>query len=99
MFHEGAAMTEQEIKSEARLMAIERFACHTHNMIVSMVARVGGLSPEQVNSLEMQSLEQLRLTPVIGIPAHISDVLSDEVFLDLKRLVEYAQEMRDVKRD
>lgn len=92
-------MTEDEIKTEARLMAIERFACHNHNMIVGMVARIGGLTPEQVNDIEMQSLEQLRLMPVQGAPAHISDVLSDELFQDLKRLVEYAKEMREPAQD
>ncbi|MDV4158211.1 hypothetical protein [Rhizobium brockwellii] len=92
-------MSEKEIKLEARLMALERFACHTHNIAIGLAGRLGNLSPRQLDEIEGKSVEQLRLVPVRGAPAHISDVLSDEIFQELKRLVEYARELRDGARE
>lgn len=87
-------MTEHEIRLEARFIALERFACHTHNMIVNFLALAGNLSAEQINEIETKSLEELRLMPVLGADAALSDVLSDEVFQDLSRLNSYARDLR-----
>lgn len=76
-------------------MALERFACHTHNIAVGIAANLGGLSPEQINELEQVSLSALRMLPVQGAPPELSDVLSDEVFQDLKRLIDHARDLRD----
>lgn len=92
-------MTEAEIKLEARFIALERFACHTHNIVVKMVALGANLSPDQVNQMESQSLEALRLMPVLGADAALSDVLSDEVFQDLSRLNSYARDLRAAVED
>lgn len=87
-------MTEAEIKLEARFMALERFACHTHNMALKIFGRLSAMSVAEINELEAQSLEQLRMLPVQGQTAEVSDVLSDETFQDLKRLISYARGLR-----
>lgn len=87
-------MTEAEIKLEARLIALERFACHSHNGMIRILKQMTGLNDNQINDLEAQALEQLRLVPVQGLPPELSDVLADEVFHDLKRLIESAGALR-----
>lgn len=88
-------MTEEEIRSQARLMAIERLACHTHNMALRILQRLSGLTADEINEIERQSLEEMRLVPVAGAPAALSDVLADETFQELSRLIEYARSLRD----
>lgn len=92
-------MTEEEIKREARFMALERFACHTHNMVLKLVQNATGLSNTDVNSIEKSSLQELRLIPIKGLPPELSDILSDETFCELSRLIEYSQSLREVERD
>lgn len=87
-------MTEAEIKLEARFTALERFACHTHNIVVKMLSMAASLTTDQVNEIESKSLEELRLMPVLGADAALSDVLSDEVFQDLSRLMSSARDLR-----
>ena len=87
-------MTEDEIKREARMMALERFACHTHNIALGILARMANMGPEEVNEIERQSLEGMRMVPVQVPSAALSDVLSDEAFQDLSRLIEYARDLR-----
>lgn len=88
-------MTEKEIKEAARIMAMERFACHTHNMALKIFMGLSNMTPEEINEIEKQSLEKLRLLPAQGLPPHLSDVVADETFQQLKRLLEYAREMRE----
>lgn len=92
-------MTEAEIKLEARLMAIERYLCHKHNVTVKLIGLMTGQTTEQLNAFEKESLEGLRLMPVMGVDPALSDVLSDEVFHNLRRLNEYAQFLRGKASD
>lgn len=88
-------MTEKEIKEAARIMAMERLACHTHNMALRILMDLSGMTGDEVNEIEQQSLEKLRMLPAPGLPPHLSDVVADETFHELKRLLEYAREMRE----
>jgi len=76
-------------------MAIERLACHTHNMALGLFQRLSGMSTDEINEIEKQSLEQMRLVPVAVKSAALSDVLSDEIFQELSRLLEYARDLRN----
>ena len=87
-------MTEAEIKVEARLAALERFACHTHNMALGILRRLSNMTDAEMSAIESASLEALRLVPVKGMPPALSDVLSDEIFVELSRLLEYARDLR-----
>lgn len=87
-------MTEAEIKAEARLMAIERFACHTHNIAIQIFQKLSDMTSEEIDAIEATSLEELRMQPVVGHSPALSDVLSDETFRELSRLIAYAREMR-----
>lgn len=87
-------MTEEEIRFEARLMAIERFICHNHNSILRVVKQKTGIDDAQINEIESQSLEQLRMLPVLGHSPEMSDVLGDETFHQLLRLMQYARVLR-----
>lgn len=87
-------MTEAEIKAEARLMAIERLACHTHNVVIQIFQKLSNMDAKEIDAIEATSLEELRLLPVAGYSPALSDVLSDETYRELSRLVSYAREMR-----
>lgn len=87
-------MTEEEIRRQARLMAIERLACHTHNITLRIFQKLSDMTDNDINEIERQSLEEMRLVPVAGAPAALSDVLSDETFQELSRLIEYARDLR-----
>jgi hypothetical protein len=90
-------MTEQEILLEARLVAIERMVCHTYNVTVKILQHATGLTDGAIAESEDESLAELRLLPVSGIGAALSDVLSDEIFRDLSRLIEMSREMRNTE--
>lgn len=91
-------MTEEEIKLEARLMAIERFICHTHNIALKTLAGLADMRVDEINEIEKKSLEEMRMLPVHRAPAALSDVLSDETFQDLSRLIEYARDLRSTAK-
>ena len=78
-------------------MAIERLACHTHNIALRIVRQLSDMSADEINEIEEQSLEEMRLVPIAGAPAVLSDVLADETFQELSRLIEYARTLRNTE--
>ncbi len=91
-------MTEDEIRMSARLMAIERLACHTHNITLRIFQKLSDMTDDEINEIERKSLEEMRMVPVADVPPALSDVLSDETFQELSRLLEYARDLRNTER-
>jgi hypothetical protein len=81
-------MTEEEIKLQARLSAIE----YSISLSLALTYENAKISAEQVRLLHEWILERLRVQPLYhGSDPAISDAVSDEIALNVERILKAAK--------
>ncbi|WOS64787.1 hypothetical protein [Sinorhizobium fredii] len=86
-------MTEQELKLEARLAAIEYMIGHTLSRLYLML----GTPEEQLEAIERQSGEALASALRSNDPATV-DILPSEIRENMERISSYARDLVAIKR-
>jgi hypothetical protein len=87
-------MTEQELKLEARLSALEYMISHT----LSRIHVLTGATNEQLDAMEDDARITLSATTLPGADPAMADMFAGELQECIERLIEITREMTDETR-
>ena len=87
-------MTEQEMKLEARLLAIEYMVAHAYRLM----HRMFGSTPEMVRDTHKKARDMLAMQTIPGIDPAQSDLWTEEIQHNVERMLLEIEEMLGLAR-